>query len=111
MLDPESKDPRPTDNLADTAAWPFWDGADEVVIRVSRYEEDMRTPACFQVVVKHQDRTKIWGVAVLANPVAAIMQAIAHFYERDGEPWPNGGEVGKKREPLIEDPDLEDLLS
>jgi len=113
----DPKDPRPTDDLSDVAAWPFCDGADEIVIRVSRYGDDLDNPACFQALVKGRDKHRVWGVGMKANPVAALKDAIAEFYARADVGWPDGGEHGHKREPLIqkpedpEDPDLEDMLS
>jgi len=71
----------PTENLNDVAAWPFEDGADEIVVRVSRYEADMKTPASFQAIVRGQDRTKSWGIGIRANPVAALTQAIESFMQ------------------------------
>ena len=97
-----TEDSRATDNLADLAAWPFKDGAEEIVIRVARYEKDCVTPASFQALVKHRDRTIVWGIGCTADPVTSLMRAIHTFYVRNA-PWPSGGEHGLHREPLIDD--------
>jgi len=88
----------PSDDLNDETAWPFEAGADEIVIRVSRYEADLKTPAAFQAIVRGQDRTKEWGVGVRANSVAAITAAIESF-------------MRPKIEPEEVEIDVEDLLS
>lgn len=101
-------------DLSDTDAWPFLEGAEEIVLRISRYEQDGRTPACYQAVVKGQNRSRVWGVGVYANPVVALREAIAEFRRRDGVGWPDGGENGHKREPVLahdDEPDVDDLLS
>ena len=72
--------PLPTEDLNDTAAYPFLGGADEIVVRVSRYEADMKTPACYQCLIRGQDRTKQWGLGVRPNPVAAIHAAIESWF-------------------------------
>lgn len=92
------EDPRPTTRLDDAAAWPFEDGMDEVVIRISRYHED-GSPACFQAIVKKQDRTKAWGVGIGTNPVVCINNAIQRAYESDQD-WPSGEAGGWARAPL-----------
>jgi len=106
---------RATTDLNDSESWPFQDGADEIVIRVSRYDgPNLDRPVAFQAVVKNRHRGKTWGVGVMASPVAALQRAIDGFYDRPDAPWPSGGEHGHHREPLIEeseiDPDIEDLL-
>lgn len=105
------KDPRPTTDLGDKEAWPFEDDADEVTIRVSRYQDDGKTPSAFQAVVKNRNRKLVWGVGVMSNPVQALERAMAAFYEGLDREWPSGGEHGAKREPILDDDiDMEDLL-
>lgn len=109
--------PLPTKNLGDADAWPFEDGADEIVIRVSRYKDDLKTPASFQAIVRGQDRTKLWGVGVRANPVAAIQAAIESFFRPSG--GPSQAEITAEEQAIRRDRprgpeadlDLEDLLS
>lgn len=97
-----SEDPRPTDRLDDTAAWPFAeDGAEEIVIRVSRYADDNETPAAYQAIVKHRDRRRIWGVGITSDPVTALMKAISEFYARAEDGWPDGQPHGEHREALL----------
>lgn len=96
-------------DLNDVASWPFGQ-PDEIVIRVSRYEgPNLDQPAAFQAVVKGRNRMRVWGVGVMASPVAALTRAIADFHGRPDAKWPSGEEVGHHREPLVEKPDLDDL--
>ncbi len=113
--------PLPTDDLNATEAYPFLDGADEIVLRVSRYEADMKTPACYQCIVRGQDRTKQWGLGIRPNPVSALNAAIESWFQ----PKPHetngaitnrensirsGAKVPDKIEPPVEDTSVEDLL-
>lgn len=112
--------PLPSDDLNDDSAWPFSDGCDEIVIRVSRYADDGVTPAAFQAIARGRDRTKVWGVGVRVSPTKAVSQAIESFFT----PKPGAdnqavvaeeGAIRQRRlnppEPKVEDPDIEDLLS
>lgn len=94
--------PLPTEDLNAVEAWPFEDGCDEIVIRVSSYEKDLVTPASFQAIARGRDRTKVWGVGVRANPVAALHGCIESFFRPADEPAPTETET---------EPDIEDLLS
>ncbi len=71
----------PSENLKDADLWPFGEGVDEIVVRICRYEADMETPAAFQAVVRGRDRTRVWGVGIRANPVAALSRAVQSFFE------------------------------
>ena len=95
------EDPRPTENLGDAAAWPFEDGVDEIVIRVTGYKADGVTPSSYQAIAKRRDRTNIWGVGSRANPVMAILKAISEVYSRADDGWPDGKAHGFTREPLF----------
>ena len=72
--------PLPTEDLNSTEAFPFLDGADEIVLRVSRYEDDMETPACYQCIIRGKDRTKQWGIGIRPNPVTALHAAIESWF-------------------------------
>jgi hypothetical protein len=101
----EKHSPLSSEDLNDVAAWPFPDGADEITIRVSRYEADLTTPLTFQAIVRGQDRTRVWGVGVRKNPVAALLRAFESFYS----PKPD---IAVEDEPgELTDSDIEDLLS
>lgn len=112
----------PTDNLNDSEAWPFSDDADEIVIRVSSWAADGKTPASFQAIVRGRDRTKAWGLGILSNPVAALQRAIDDFYSptthrrtnADIAGIENDARLGKSvnEEPGLEpeEPSTEDLL-
>lgn len=121
-------DPRPTDDLSDLAAWPTTeDGAQEVILRVSRWDGDK--PACYQALVKHRDASRVWGVGIAPNPVVALNRAIREFYARNEDQWPayvekrmvarledGGGAVAHemaRADALAEssDDELDDLLS
>lgn len=52
-------------------------GLTELVVRVSRFEDDMRTPAAWQAIAKFRGRESgPWGVGIRANPAAAIAAAL-----------------------------------
>lgn len=113
--------PLPTDDLNATEAYPFLEGADEIVLRVSRYEADMKTPACYQCIVRGQDRTKQWGLGIRPNPVAALNAAIESWFQPKGhetnaaiterERRVRAGEkVPDRIAPPVEDSSVEDLL-
>lgn len=72
--------PLATDNLGDNAAWPFEDGAEEIVIRVCRYDAENK-PSSYQAIVRGRDRRTVWGVGIRANPVIALQRAIENFFE------------------------------
>ena len=88
--------------IENAEAWPFEDGAEEVVVRVSRYAEDGVTPVCYQAIAKSRDRTKVWGVGIGANPVLCIERAISEFHKNRDKPWPSGGLHGISRSPLLD---------
>jgi len=53
------------------------DGLQELVVRVSRFEADCVTPACWQAIAKYRGRVSgPWGVGIMANPVAAMRRAL-----------------------------------
>jgi hypothetical protein len=62
--------------LLDRIEAAFAAGASEITVRVSRYDNDGRTPAAYQGFVKHRDATRPWGVGVMASPGAALEQAL-----------------------------------
>jgi hypothetical protein len=63
--------------LEDLLKQAFADGLAEVTIRVSRYEADCKTPACYQAIAKHRDRISgPWGVGVTATPGSALRHAL-----------------------------------
>lgn len=72
----------PTDDLNDNAAYPFMDGADEIVLRVCSYDFSGKNPVpkSFQAIVRGRDRNKAWGVGIRSNPVAALTAAIPDFF-------------------------------
>ena len=96
-MSPTLSDPRPTDDLGCTEAWPFEDGAVEVILRVGSYQD-----GTFQAIVKSGDATAPWGVGVDTNPVLALDQAIRRYYEGN-PPRPTGGDDEYEKE-------VEDLL-
>ena len=112
--------PLPSENLNDNEAWPFSDGANEIVVRVSSYKDDGVTPASFQAIVRGRNRMKAWGVGVRANPVPALTRAIESFFEPKVSSESNADiaqqeldiRLGRapKSEPL-ETPSVDDLLS
>lgn len=54
------------------------DGLQELTVRVSRYGTDGKTPECWQAIAKYRGRVDgPWGVGILANPEAAIRQALS----------------------------------
>lgn len=57
---------------------PFALGAEEVRIRVSRYD-DTGKPACYQVWIDHKDRTVARSVGILASPEKAWERAMSEF--------------------------------
>ncbi|AIT13265.1 hypothetical protein DSS3P1_30 [Ruegeria phage DSS3-P1] len=113
--------PLPTEDLNDNAAWPFGDGADEIVIRVCRYEDDLRTPASFQAIVRGQDRTRVWGIGIRRTPVASLAAAIESFFtpnagDRDNAAISTDELAARNRRtapppPPADDPSVDDLLS
>ncbi len=63
--------------LEDLLKTAFAGGLAEVTIRVSRYETDGRTPACYQAIAKHRDRISgPWGVGMTATPASALRHAL-----------------------------------
>jgi hypothetical protein len=96
--------PLSSSDLNDLAAWPFGEGADEITIRISRYNDD-GSPASYQTIVRGKDRTKVWGVGVRKDPISALHGAIKSFFA----PKP-GSPVGNEQEE-VSDLDVEDLLS
>lgn len=97
------RDPRPTKDLSDVAAWPLYDGFDEITIKVSSYAADGEYPSEFQAIVKHRNRTLVWGCGVDPNPLQALETAIRTAYERSWQ--------GEDPETEEADPSIEDLLS
>ncbi|MFU1607340.1 hypothetical protein ACM25O_13225 [Sulfitobacter pontiacus] len=81
--------PLPTGDLNSVEAYPFEDGADEIVLRISRYEPDMETPASFQCIIRGRDRTRQWGIGIRPNPVSALEAAIKSWFR------PKPGETNK----------------
>lgn len=113
---------RATEDLNDVAAYPFADGADEIVLRVSRYEPDGKTPACYQCIVRGSNRNRLWGLGISANPVAALSRAMQTFYDpkhgvsNSTLAWRDtvirsGGHVPDEIEPEKAEPCVEDLLA
>ena len=80
MSDSANCNPLASTNLNDNEAWPFLEGADEVVIRVSRYEKDGETPAAYQCIVRGRNRTRPWGLGVRRGAVGALTTAIESFF-------------------------------
>lgn len=72
-------DPRPTDSLDDREAWPLGDGAEQITVRVARWNDD-GSPACYQAIVKHRDRKRPSGLGMLTCPVKSLSRAISEFY-------------------------------
>ena len=54
----------------------FADGADEILVRVSRYQNDVRTPAEYQAIVRFHNRLRPWGVGVHASAETALRIAL-----------------------------------
>lgn len=53
------------------------DGLQELIVRVSRFEADLKTPACWQAVAKYRGRISgPWGVGIMASPSAAMRRAL-----------------------------------
>lgn len=53
------------------------DGLQELVVRVSRFAPDCKTPEAWQAIAKYQGRASgPWGVGIMANPVAAMRRAL-----------------------------------
>jgi hypothetical protein len=77
--------PLPTTDLNSVEAWPFAEGVDQIVLRVSRYEEDGTTPAAFQAVVTGRDPRR-GSIGILANPVSALSWAIDMFFDPRSAP-------------------------
>lgn len=49
----------------------------ELIVRVSQYGPDMKTPTSFQAIAKYRDAPSgPWGVGVCSNPEAAIRTAL-----------------------------------
>lgn len=102
-------------DLNDSGTWPFPEGAEEIVIRVSRYDgPNLDKPVAYQAIVKGRNRNRVWGVGVMASPVAALTRAIEDFRGRPEAAWPSGKPAGNHREPLVEeaapDEDVDDFL-
>lgn len=91
-------------DLNNSADYPFAQGADEIVLRVSRYADGLRTPACFQAIVKHRNRNLVWGIGMGPAPAGALRAAFENFKERNGAPWPDGAAPG--REAPVEEEDI-----
>ena len=54
------------------------DGLQELNVLVGRYEDDGKTPACWQAIAKYRYRLSgPWGVGVLRTPEAAIRMALS----------------------------------
>lgn len=118
-------DPRPTKDLNDAAAWPFRAGAEEIVIRVSRYTGDsLDKIGCYQAIVKHRRRghpggvgvagdiAEPYGLGMRANPVAALSAAIDDFYHNIAKAGvqPMDQEETGPEDTEVDD-DVEDLLA
>ena len=86
--------PLPSSNLNDTEAWPFLEGAEEIVLRVSRYGDDLKTPEAYQCIIRHRDRRHPGGVGIRSNPVSAVAAAITSFF-RTPTPPPLTGKQGQ----------------
>jgi hypothetical protein len=55
------------------------DGLEELVLRVTAFKEDGRTPEKWQSLAKlRATAKKPWGVSITASPVSAVRNAIAH---------------------------------
>lgn len=53
------------------------DGLVEIIVRVSRYEADLKTPACWQAICKYRGReTGPWGVSIRARAAVALERAL-----------------------------------
>ena len=62
------------------------DGLVEIVVRVSRYEADLVTPACWQAIAKYRGREKgPWGVGIRARPVVALQRALEDGARKEPE--------------------------
>ena len=54
------------------------DGLCELIVRVTRYEADLRTPAAWQAIAKyHGAMNGPWGVGVRSCPIAAARAALS----------------------------------
>ena len=63
-------------DLAEMIAGKFSAGAEEIILRVARYERDARTPCAFQAIVRYADRNIPWGGGVDASSEAALRIAL-----------------------------------
>lgn len=89
--------PLPTEDLNDGEAWPFRDGVDQMTIRVSRYEADGTTPACYQCLARGKGRDKRSGLGMRPSVVLAIHDAVNSFFQ------PPTDTLAKKAEPSVSD--------
>lgn len=62
----------------------FENEAAELVIRVSEYGKDLKTPVRFQAIVRHRNANKPWGVAVDVLPSRAAQGALNAFMALHG---------------------------
>ncbi len=55
------------------------DGLEELVLRVTAFKVDGKTPEKWQALAKlRATAKKPWGVSITASPVSAVRNAIAH---------------------------------
>lgn len=58
------------------------DGLEELVVRVTRYDADLETPAAWQAIAKYRGREK-WGVGIRTRPGIAIIRALEDGARRE----------------------------
>lgn len=60
------------------------DGLEELVVRVTRYDADLETPAAWQAIAKYRGRVKgPWGVGIRTRPAIAIVRALEDGARRE----------------------------
>ena len=65
-----------TPTLPDSIRAKFATGAEEILVRVSLYGPDCRTPVQYQAIVRYADRTRAWGVGVNDDAETALLMAL-----------------------------------
>ena len=95
-----------TYDLNDFASWPFLDGAQEIVLRVSRYEDGdpAKGIGAYQCIIDPRDKAVPRSVGVRANPVAALTAALEDFQKNLARAGTNpGAETLTPRKPSAEE--------